>query len=131
MSEAPARKQLKNTMYDQMVFAPYEYREFPMAVPVVDGKVQDTPYDKKHKPHPVVIVTCQEELDALTGGEEVTLVPMDEADPAGAQRVESEDDIRAALYNQAEQAGVKFDKRWSVARIEDALKAHAASKDVV
>lgn len=120
-----------NTMYDNMEFAPYEYREFPKAVPVLDGVVQDTPYDAKHKAHPVVIVHSQAELDALKGPE-VTLVALDEADPSPSAptRVQTEDDIRKVLYVQAEQASVKIDKKWSVERIEDTLRA-AKSGDVV
>ena len=49
-------KQIQNTMYDRMEFPSYEYQAFPRAVPVVDGVVQPTPYDKRNKAHPVVIV---------------------------------------------------------------------------
>lgn len=124
-------KQVPSTMYDMMVFPDVEYQEFPRAVPVVDGKVMPTPYDEKHKPHPIVIVQNQRELDELLGAEEpVTLVALNEADPAGPKRVENEDDIREALYAQAKTAGVIIDKRWSVSRIEDTIRAHVASKDV-
>ncbi len=124
------RKQLNHTMYDHMVFPEYEYAEFPMAVPVVDGVVQDTPYDENHKHHEVVIVGSQAELDALKGPG-VVLVPINPDAVTSAQRVESEDDIREALYEQAKQLGVNIDKRWSVPRIEDTLKAASAPKDVV
>jgi hypothetical protein len=120
-------KQPQNTIYDKMEFPGYEFREFPAAVPVVGGKVMPTPYDERGKSHPVVIVESQAELDALQGPE-VTLVPVTEGS-GHAMRVENEDDIRKVLYVQAEQAGVTIDKRWSVARIEDALQNAAKAKD--
>lgn len=135
-SNAPARKQIANTMYDQMVFPDYEFHEWPQAVPVNEaGELQPTPYQPplksgKIEAWPVVIVHSQAELDALRGPE-VTLVPVNPDAPASALRVESEDDIRKALYLQAEQAGVKIDKKWSVARIEDALRTAAAGGEVV
>lgn len=128
-------KQIPNTMYDQMVFPDYEFEEWPQAVPVNDaGELQATPYQPPLKSGkvelwPVVIVGSQAELDALRGPE-VTLVPISEAGGA-ALRVEAEDDIRKVLYTQAEQAGVKIDKKWSVARIEDALRTAAADREEV
>lgn len=122
------RKQIRNTAFDNMTFEEYEFREFPQAIPVVNGKVQPTPYDANNKLHPVVVVTSQDELDALLGPQ-VTLVPVSEG--ATTLRVENEDDIRAVLYVQAEQAGVQIDKRWSVDRIEKALQAAAAAKSEV
>lgn len=119
-----------STMFDNMNFPDYEFAEFPMAIPVVDGVIQPTPYDERHKAHPVVIVNSQAELEALKGPE-VKLVAVNPHDPASTLRVESEDDIRAALYVQADQAGVKIDKRWSVERIEQALQDHAAGKAAV
>lgn len=128
--DRPAIKQRQNTMYDQMEFPPYEYNEFPMAVPVVDGVVQPTPYDARRRPHPVVIVDNQDQLDELRGPA-VVLVKVNEAAPDSPQRIESEADIREVLYRQAEQAGVTIDKRWTVARIESTLQAAAAEKDTV
>lgn len=129
------RKQIPNTVYDHMEFPAYEFEEWPQAVPVNDaGELQPTPYQPplksgKVEAWPVVIVHSQAELDALRGPE-VTLVPVSEAG-GNALRVEGEDDIRKALYIQAEQAGVKIDKKWSVARIEDALRTAAADREVV
>ncbi len=118
MSEAPARKQLKNTMYDQMEFPEYEFREFPMEVPYVDGQVMPTPYNEKHKPHPTVRVNSQEELDALTAGE-VEVIP---AGPdTTAARVRTEDDERAELLLKADQNDIKVDKRWSLERLRLAV----------
>jgi hypothetical protein len=119
------RKQQRNTAFDQMEFPEYEFHEFPAAVPVVNGKVMPTPYDENNKAHPVVIVNSQDELDALRGPE-VVLVPV--SGDSNTLRVENEDDIRAVLYVQAEQAGVQIDKRWSVARIEATLQEAAKAK---
>lgn len=125
--DKPAIKQRQNTIYDNMEFPDYEFREFPMTVPVVDGKVQKTPYDANHKAHPVVVVNDQSELDDLMGPGAVMVEVA-----AGSARLQNEDDIRAALYIQADQAGVTIDKRWTVARIEETLRAAAQSKaDVV
>lgn len=121
MSEAPVRKQIQNTIYDTMEFPAYEFREFPMAVPVVDGVVQKTPYDAKRKAHPVVIVHSEEELDALLANE-AELVPVNADAVVTAQRLKTEDDERDALYVRAEQLGVKVDKRWSIERIQKAIE---------
>lgn len=120
MAEAPVRKQIPNTMYDQMTFEPVEYREFPMAVPVVDGVVQKTPYDAKHKAHPVVIVNSQAELDALKGGD-VETIPVNPDALSSPMRMKTEEDEREALYVRADQLGVTYDKRWKTERIQRAI----------
>lgn len=123
-------KQPRNTMYDNMVFPEYEFREFPQAIPVVGGKIMPTPYDERHKPYPVVIVDSQEELDALSGPE-VTLVPISEDVRNSAMRVESDTDIKAALILQGEQIGAKIDKRWTAERMEEAIKDHMDGRSEV
>ncbi len=123
----------QSTRYDNMKFKPYEFAEFPQAIPVVGSEVQKSPYNAKGKLHEVVIVNSQEELDALQGPQ-VRLVPVNPDAAVSASRVETEDDVRAVLYVQAEQLGVQIDKRWSVERIESAVKtaaAKAGNKDVV
>lgn len=120
MSEAPTIKQRRNTAFDNMEFPPYQYREFPQAVPVVGGVVQPTPYDRRGKAHPVVIVNSQDELDALMG-DGADLTPVNPQDPKGAQRVVTEEDEREALFIRADQLGVKVDKRWSTERIQRAI----------
>lgn len=120
MSEAPARRQIANTIYDQMTFPEYEFREFPMAVPVLDGVVQKSAYDAKRKAHPVVIVNSEEELEALMEGVAVT-VPVNSDALVSASRVKTEEDEREALYVTADQVGAKIDKRWSIERIEKAI----------
>lgn len=120
MSQAPTIKQHRNTMYDNMEFEPVEFREFPMAIPVVNGVVQPTPYDAKGKSHPVVIVHNQFELDELKGGE-AKLVPVNPEALLSPKRVETEEDVRAQLYVEADQAGAQIDRRWSVAKIQRAI----------
>lgn len=122
------RKQIPNTAFDNMEFPPYEFREFPQAIPVVDGQVMPTPYDGRNKAHPVVIVESQEELDALMGPK-VTLVPVSEAAPDGPKRLESEDDIKAALTQQAKHLGISLDQRWGPARMESFIQEHVAAKE--
>jgi len=122
MSESKDLKVVNKTMYDTFNFPDHEHREFPMAIPVVNGKIMPTPYDEHHKPHPVVIVESQAELDALRGPE-VALV---EVAGGTSLRVETEDDVREVLYVQASQVGAVIDKRWSVARIEDTIKKQVA-----
>jgi len=115
------RKHVNRTPYDDMAFPDYQYREFPTAVPVVDGVVQPTPYDENHKAHPVVMVNSQAELDALMGGD-AELVS--ENYEKTVSRVKTEDDEREALYVEADQKGVKVDKRWSVEKIRKAIADH-------
>lgn len=124
-SQPPVIKQRANTMYDNMEFPAYEFREFPMAVPVLNGVVQDSPYDARGKSHPVVIVQNEDELQALTGPQAASLLPVSEERVTRTLRVQGEVDIRKALYAQAEQAGVKIDKKWTVSRIEDTLRQAA------
>ena len=118
----------QKTMYDTMEFTPYEFSEWPQAIPVQDGKVMPTPYITegrlKGKLHDVVIVNSQAELDALQGPQ-VKVVPVNPDAASGPLRVETEDDLRAELYVQAEQVGAQIDKSWSVERIEAAIKKQA------
>lgn len=141
MAEAPAPKQLPTTVYDKMQFPEYEFREFPMAVPMVDGvpcfdpDVLKKPYDfsnpRKPKPYPIVTVKSQEELNQLRAGE-VEVTPPNPHNATETQRVVTEDEEREALYVRAEQLKVKIDKRWSVERIEKAISdAEKAEEPVV
>ena len=125
MADAPVIKQLPTTVFDKMEFPDYEYREFPMAVPVLAGAIQRSPYDARGKSHPVVIVQNQAEYDALAGGD-VEVVPVNAAVVESAGRVKTEEDEREALYVKADQVGAKIDKRWSIERIESAIEAAQA-----
>lgn len=129
MAEAPTPKQIANTIYDKMEFPQYEFREFPVAIPLVDGvpcfdpEVLKAPYDRRLKPpqpYPVVRVYSQAELDELKGGS-AKLVPENPDAVSSPKRVETEDDVRAQLYVEAEQAGATIDRRWSVAKIQRAI----------
>lgn len=131
MSQAPTIKQRRSTMYDNMEFEPVEYREFPMAIPVVGGVVQPTPYDARGKSHPVVIVHSQAELDELKGGD-AKLVAVNPDALDSPKRLVTEDDERAQLYIDAEQAGATIDRRWSTAKIQRAIaEARDESEPVV
>ena len=120
------RRHVNVTQYDSMDFGDYEFREFPMAVPVVGGVIQKTPYDANRKAHPVVIVNSQAEYDALKGGE-AEVVPEDY--DGAVSRVKTEDDEIEALLIEASQAGVKLDRRWSPERMRKTLDD--AKKDPV
>lgn len=126
MVEYRERKQVNHTFYDDMVFPEYDFREFPMAVPVVDGEVQldekgkFAPYDARRKAHPVVLVNNQAELDELLAGTAET-VPVNPNAVESAERVRTEEDERDELIVRADQLGVKVDKRWSTDRIERAI----------
>lgn len=100
------------TMYDNMEFKKREFMEYPKAIPFVDGKVQDSAYDKRGKPYPIVVVNSHAEEEALRG-ENTDIVPVS----TGVSRVEGEDDVRKALYIRADQSGALIDKRWSIERI--------------
>jgi hypothetical protein len=108
-----------NTMYDNMEFPQREYREYPKAIPYVDGEIQPTAYDKRGKAHPVVIVKNADEEAAL--GQSAKLVPVSTLAQVPVSRVETEDDVRADLYVRADQLGVVIDKRWSIERISKAI----------
>lgn len=116
-----ARKQRNVTLYDDMAFPDYEYREFPMAVPYVNGRVMESPYDENNKAHPVVMVNSQDELDELSGGK-AEVVPQNYEKTVS--KVKTDDDEKDELLVKADQLGVKVDKRWSVDRIEKAIKDH-------
>lgn len=117
----------QKTPYDNFKFKPYEFAEFPMAIPVVNGVIMDSPYNERGKAHPVVIVGSQAELDALRGPG-VVLVPVNPDAAVSAQRVAGDDDIRTELYRQADQAGITIDKAWSTERIEHAITTGVAAK---
>ncbi|MCH9838720.1 hypothetical protein K0U83_23855 [bacterium] len=103
-------------LYPKIEFPTWQFREFPMAVPMKNGKPSlDTPYDAKGKALPVVVVNTQEEYDDLVGGAEVV---------AEESRLMTEDDERKTLYQDAENCGAVIDKRWTVERIRKAIADH-------
>lgn len=125
--DGPRIRQKPNTMYDNMTFKKVRYREYPKAIPVVGGKIMDSPYDARGKSHPVVIVASEAEEDALRGPG-VTLVTTDVRVLDAPQRVETEDDIRRTLMRQADHLGAKVDGRWSIEKIEAAVQAAARKR---
>lgn len=109
------------SLYTNMKFPDWEYREFPQAVPIgPDGKPSPTPYAKEGKRNvllPVQLVNSQDELDAL----------MDDEMARVDGRVRTEDDDRAALYLEAKRVGATIDKRWNVEKIASEIEAHKKS----
>lgn len=112
------RKHVNRTMYDDMAFPDYEFREFPMEVPYADGEVKPTPYDKKNKPWPTVKVNSQAELDELKGGE-AEVIPQNYEKTVS--RVKTEDDEREELVIRARQLKINVDGRWKIDRIRAAI----------
>lgn len=49
---------------------------------------------------------------------------------AGVKRLQTEDDQRLALITEAETLGVQIDKRWSVARMQDAIDTYKNAEPV-
>lgn len=90
--------------FTNMEFPDYEFVEFPKWVTPADGKA--------------VLVQTEAEEAAVMGGEEIV----------------REDDVRADLVAEATLKAVKFDKRWSLERIRNAIDDHdkraAAAKAV-
>ena len=109
----------------------WEFREYPMAVypgSSDGGRTPDPNPDwnpgQKHSKRwlqECVIVQNEEERLQVLGGDAKTVT-----DSSGAQRVATEADERAALIAEADRLGVVIDKRWSLARIQDAIDSHKA-----
>lgn len=116
----------------------YEFHEFPMMVYPGSKDGGKTPDKHETKPGKFlqtgIIVNTEEERREVLGID--AEVPADRAfksDPnklvdagGGAKRLATEADERAALLERAEVLGVTVDKRWSLARIEDAIQTHQA-----
>ena len=112
--------QNQHTAFDKIEFPPYQFREYPKAIPVDEtGAPVDDQYvaaGKRRVQRDVVIVRSKREEDALRGPGVTTV----EVGP-GQFRVENEDDARQVLFEQAEVRGINIDRSWSVERIEQAL----------
>lgn len=138
-----ARKE--HPRYENTIWEDYEFREFPMMIypgskdggktpdrdPTKPGKFLQTP----------VTVANQAEFEAVMGlatTEAEAPKPAAAAAPAkaaklvpasgGTQRLETEEDQRAELLEQAKVRGLQVDATWSVARIQDAIDTHDAAK---
>lgn len=127
--------------YEGTDWPEWEFREFPMMV-YPGAADQKKPYGDDGRPLAGVIVNTPEEADAALGivreapepevkapAKPVEFVPAENT--AGVQRVKTPEDEREELLAEAEQLGVVVDKRWSVARIQDAIDTKKADTTVV
>lgn len=114
--------------YTNFEWPDYEFREFPMMV-YPGAPDQKKPYGRDGKPLKGVLVNDEAEYAQVMGdgGTAATV----ETSASGVSRVRTEADQKAALVEEAETLGVTFDKRWSVARIQDAIDAHRNQAEVV
>lgn len=112
-----------------------EWHEFPMMY-YPGATDQKKPYGADGKPLKGIVVRSEEELAAVRGLEPApkpAVVPtanptLEPTSSPGVQRVQTPEDERAALILEADTAGVQIDRRWSLARIQDALDAHRAEQ---
>lgn len=121
--------------YAEMEFPDWEFHEFPMAVYPGSADGGKTP-DRDHRGQPrqqAVIVQNEEERRTVLEIAEA-VAPEPAFTPAaklvsegGVQRLATEADERADLISQAEVLGVQIDKRWSLARIQDAIDEHRST----
>ncbi len=113
--------------YANTEFDDYEFREFPMMV-YPGAADQKKPYGKDGKPLAGIIVNNEDEYrQALNPEGEATETVVEK----GQTRLKTPEDARKELLEAAEVAGVQVDKKWSAARIQDAIDSAAAGKDVV
>lgn len=116
----------------------YEFREYPKMV-YPGAKDPTKPYDKKNRPlRGIQVHNEQEEREALSLGEKDetvsdaprkgdTVLRGGKTVPTatkGVERLRTADDDKTELITEAETLGVKIDKSWSVARIQDAIDTH-------
>jgi hypothetical protein len=97
------------------------------------AKDPSKPYDSRGKPlRGIQVANAEEERQALGLADEdtpkPTLVP---TSAPGTSRVQTPEDEKAQLIQEAEVLGVTIDKRWSVARIQDAIDTHKQAQAVV
>lgn len=130
--------------YENTEWADYEFREYPMMVypGAVDPlKPYKTSGKEKGKPLGGILVHNDDERRAALGLE------ADEPEETGAtrkaiptrggktmptsakgvDRLRTDDDEKDDLLREAENLGVKVDRTWSVARIQDALDTHKST----
>lgn len=109
--------------YADMEFPEYEWQEFPRMV-YPGAPDQKKPYDKKGRPLKGVIVNDDAEMAAALGTVEDAPEPEFVPAAGGAERLKTAEDEKAELLEEAEVLGVQVDKRWGVAKIQDAIDAH-------
>lgn len=123
--------------YEHTEWPDYEFHEFPMMVYPGSNDGGKTPDPDPRRPgtflQQAVCVNSEEERRAVL--DIADPVPPEAPAPAsttlvdngaGTKRLQTEEDQRAELIQQAETLGVQIDKRWAVARIQDAIDAHRA-----
>lgn len=126
--------------YENMEWPDWEFQEYPMMY-YPGAKDQKKPYihapgSADHgKPLKGVIVNNDEELRSLIEGDrraaagEDSGVDMVATNVKGVSRVRTEADDKAELIEEAEALGVTFDRRWGVAKLQDAIDAFRAETD--
>lgn len=111
----------EHPLYEFTDWPEYEFREYPMMVYPGSEDNGKTP-DRDDRGRPVqkgVIVNSDEELRAVLSADAKT-IPIGPEKNA-PERVETPDDAKAAILEEAKKLGVEVDARWSIARIEQAI----------
>lgn len=117
----------ENTEWDE-----YEYREFPMMIYPGSKDGGKTPDPNPRLPgqflqKAVTVANEAERRAVLDLAPEETDTPapkkprLIEGATKGSSRLETPEDERLALLQVAETKGIKVDKTWSIARIQDAI----------
>jgi hypothetical protein len=134
--------------YENMEWPDWEFQEYPMmyypGAPNQKKPYIHAPGSVDHgKPLKGVIVNNDEELKSLieadrraAAGEE-SGIELTATSAKGVSRVRTEADVKAELIEHCEAAGVTFDRRWGIAKLQEAIDEHerllaeASGKDVV
>lgn len=109
----------------------YEFNEYPMMVypgSKDGGKTPDRDPTKpgKFRQEAVIVHNAAERAQALGGEAELT-----ETGSKGVSRPTTEADERADLIEKLGVAGVQFDKKWSLVKLQDAWDTHENEKAIV
>lgn len=120
--------------YENTEWDDYEFREYPLMY-YPGAKDQSKPYGANGKPLRGIVVKNAAELREARGLEEPdepeapaptrkpTTVP---TGAKGVERLRTEEDDRKEALEQADVRGLKVDKSWSLARIQDAIDTYDA-----
>lgn len=111
--------------YAETEWEAWEFREYPMMV-YPGAKDQARPYDERGRPLPGVLVQNADEARQAMGLEVSTVATSSK----GVARIETDDDSRERVIAEAKALGIKFDKTWSVARIQDAIDSAKSPEPV-
>lgn len=135
-----ARKE--HPRYENTEWPDYEFHEFPMMVypgSADGGKTPDADPSKPGKflQTPVTVHDEAERRAVLEIDTPVDPEParapsralVDNGD--GTQRLQTAEDERNELISKLETAGVQYDKRWGLARLQDAWDEHARAAEPV